>query len=240
MSRGLRMSVLGLYHYNDRLFSNLHLPDGFTDANRETVIANILADCAELECLYPDWNTMQFMIGAWSALEMSVWQRIYSASLLEYNPIENYNRTEEETITDNRTEAHTGNDKNTQSGQDTSSGSMTGSETHSGTDTTTNKITAYDSNTLYNHDTQDLAHGMSVADSNTTSGSLNYGKVETFTHGESIKHTGDTTRENHTSGNIGVTTSQQMLQQEVDIAPVLNVAKIIVESFRERFCLLVY
>ena len=240
MSRGSRLSVLALYNYDNNLFHNLHLPSGFTEDDRQTIISNILADCAELECLYPDFNTMQFMIGAWSSLELPVWTRIYNASLLEYNPIENYNRTEEETVTNDLTEAHSGNDKTQQSGKDTSSGSMTGSETHSGTDTTTNKITAYDANTFYDHDSNSLVHGHSVADSNTTSGSLTYGKSETFTHGESIKHTGSTTRENHTSGNIGVTTSQQMLQQEIDISPALNVAKMITESFRERFCLLVY
>lgn len=240
MSRGTTLSVLGLYRYNDGLFNNLHLPEGFTDQDRETVISNILADCAELECLYPNFNTMQFLIGAWSSLELPVWQRVYNASKLEYNPIENYNRTETETVTDNRTEAHSGNDMNQHSGKDTSSGSMTGSETHSGTDTATNKVTAYDANTLYDHDSNNMVHGHKVSDNNTTSGSLTYGKLEVFTHGESIAHTGDTTRENHTAGNIGVTTSQQMLQQEIDIASALNVAKIITESFRERFCLLVY
>ena len=41
-------------------------------------------------------------------------------------------------------------------------------------------------------------------------------------------------------GNVGVTTSQQMLEQEIVIAPKLNVYNYIIESFRQRFCLLVY
>lgn len=41
-------------------------------------------------------------------------------------------------------------------------------------------------------------------------------------------------------GNIGVTTSQQMLQSELDIAPKLNVYDFIINSFKERFCLQVY
>ena len=240
MSRGTRLSIMGLYQYNDNLFSFMHYPEGMTDLEKRSILYEILTECAELEVLYPDWQTMHIMISAWSAIELPVWQRIYNASKLEYNPIENYNRTETETITDNRNEAHSGNDMNQHSGKDTSSGSMTGSETHSGTDTATNKITAYDANTLYDHDSNNMVHGHKVSDTNTTSGSLTYGKLEVFTHGESIAHTGSTTRENHTAGNIGVTTSQQMLQQEIDIAPALNVAKIIIESFRERFCLLVY
>lgn len=240
MSRGMILSVMGLYQFNNNLFEHMKFPDGLTLNEQHTIIANILAECAELELLYPSYDTMNYMIAVWSFIEKPVWQRIYDASLLTYNPIENYNRTEEETITDTRKESHSGNDKTVHSGKDTSSGSMTGSETHSGTDTTTNKITAYDANTLYDHDSNNLVHGHSVADSNTTSGELSYGKTETLTHGESITHSGGTTRENHTSGNIGVTTSQQMLQQEIDIAPALNIAKIITESFRDRFCLLVY
>ena len=41
-------------------------------------------------------------------------------------------------------------------------------------------------------------------------------------------------------GNIGVTTSQQMLQSELDIAPKLNVYDYIINSFKNRFCLQVY
>lgn len=41
-------------------------------------------------------------------------------------------------------------------------------------------------------------------------------------------------------GNIGVTTSQQMLQSELDISPKLNVYDYIINSFKNRFCLLVY
>lgn len=41
-------------------------------------------------------------------------------------------------------------------------------------------------------------------------------------------------------GNIGVTTSQQMLQSELDIAPKLNPYDFIINSFKNRFCLQVY
>ena len=140
MSRGERLSILGLYNWNSGLFSEMVYPAGFTDEEKQTVVQNILAECAELECLFPDWETMQGMIGVWSKLNISVWQRIFTASKLVYNPIENYNRTEVETIADDHT--------NTHSGTDSSQSSMTNTETNSGTDSNTNSITSYDSNTL--------------------------------------------------------------------------------------------
>ena len=246
MSRGMRMSILGLYNYKDNLFSGMMFPTGFNSDDKETVISNILAECAELECLFPDWYTMFDMIRVWSKLELFTWQRIYNAALKEYNPIENYNRTEIETISDDKTETHSGNDVSTLSGTD--SGSR--SQTNSGTDSTTNKIAGYDSTTLQTHDTSDLLHGHAISESNSLthghivsdsgSDSMSYGKRDTFTHGEKIEHEGDITRENHTTGNIGVTTSQQMLEQEIEVAAKLNVSKLIVDSFKDRFCILVY
>ena len=41
-------------------------------------------------------------------------------------------------------------------------------------------------------------------------------------------------------GNIGVTTSQQMAEQEIELAPKLNITNYIIDSFKNRFCLLVY
>ena len=224
MSRGMRLSVLGLYNFDSSLFSDMVYPSGFTDDDKQTVVGNILAECAELEVLYPDFDTMKGLIRLWSKLNISVWQRIFTASRLEYNPIENYNRTELETISDDHSDTH--------SGIDSTSSSMSNTETNSGTDTNTNSVTSYDSNSPYVHDTSSLLHGHVVSDSSSGSTSL--------THGEKIVHDGDITRNNHTSGNIGVTTSQQMLEQEIEVAAKLNVINMIVESFKNRFCLLVY
>ena len=240
MSRGMRLSVLGLYKADSGLFSEMVYPSGFTADEQQTTVGNILAECAELECLFPDPYTMKTMIGLWSKLNLSVWERIFTASQLEYNPIENYNRTELETISDDRTDTHSGNDVNRLSGTDTETTSGSNTQTNAGTDTQTNSITSYDSNTQYVHDTSSLQHGHTVTDNGSGSASTSYGKTETFTHGEQIVHEGDITRNNHTSGNIGVTTSQQMLEQEIEVSAKLNVIKMIVESFKERFCLLVY
>ena len=224
MSRGATLSVLGLYHWDSGLFSEMVYPVQFTEDEKQTVVGNILAECAELEILFTDWGILRNMIGLWSKLEVPVWQRIYTASLKEYNPIENYNRTEIETIESDRSETH--------SGTDSRAITSSGSETNSGTDTSQNSMTGYDSNTLYVHDKNELTHGHSVTTGGTGSDSM--------THGEKIVNDDNVTRENHTSGNIGVTTSQQMLEQEIEVAAKLNVMRIIVESFKERFCLLVY
>ena len=220
MSRGMTLSVMGLYKINNGLFSEMVYPSGFSADEKQTVVGNILAECAELECLFPDPDTMKTMIGLWSKMNISVWERIFTASKLEYNPIENYNRTELETISDDHSDTHSGID----------SSSASSSTINTGTDTNINSITSYDSNNYQGHDKSELTHGHVVTDSGNSS----------FTHGEVITHDGDITRNNHTSGNIGVTTSQQMLEQEIEVSAKLNVIKMIVDSFKDRFCLLVY
>lgn len=44
----------------------------------------------------------------------------------------------------------------------------------------------------------------------------------------------------HTRGNIGVTTSQQMLESELDLIPRLDVVDYIADDFKNEFCLYVY
>lgn len=288
MSRGATLTVLGLYNNDNSLFSEMAYPEGFSDDDKQTVVGNILSECAELEILFPDYDTCKTMIGLWSKINLSVWNRIFSVSQLSYNPIENYNRTEQETITGDLREVHSGNDvnrlsgqdvqattgsdtisntgeeTNTQSGTDSTQGIRKNTQTNSGTDSTTKSVTTYDSNTLQVQEKSDTLHGHKVEDSETSSDSVTYGKIEeteatntetmthgktdtlthgkteTFTHGEQIVHDNETVRESHISGNIGVTTSQQMIEQEIEISAKLNVMQMIVDSFKNRFCILVY
>lgn len=47
-------------------------------------------------------------------------------------------------------------------------------------------------------------------------------------------------RNTHTSGNIGVTTTQEMIKQEMEIRPKLNIYNFIAEEFKQEFCIMVY
>lgn len=91
-----------------------------------------------------------------------------------------------------------------------------GSNSASGSSTDTDKVSGFNSDSLVN----------SKQTSNTSSGSGS-SRLES-------RHTGTI------SGNIGVTTSQEMLQQELDISGELDIYKYISESFKKRFCLMVY
>ena len=256
MSRGANLSILGLYNNDNTVLDMMQFPDGFTDTDKQIVKDNILIECAEFECLYPNPYVMKTVIGVWSAKELPYWQRIYNASLLEYNPIENYRRTEEESVEEDKSEEHSGSDiataagsdSFTKTGTDSQTANSNSTDTNSGTDTTTNKITGYDSGDLVTHDSTDTTHGHVITNyesgtNSTTYGSTDttiYGKTDTMQHGEKIANDNNLTRNLLAYGNIGVTTSQEMLTQELELAKIIEVIPVIIESFKNRFCLLVY
>lgn len=171
-------------------------------------------------------------------------------------------KTEEHSGTDTNTAsgsdalARTGSDTNTASGSDSNTGNSTSTDTNSGTDTVLNKITGFDSNTLVSHDSTDTTHGHvlqnTASGTNTqnygrvdtqqhnTTDTTTYGKTDTFRHGEKIEHEGSSSRSLLAYGNIGTMTSQDMLTQEIEVAKIIQVVPVIIESFKNRFCLQVY
>lgn len=215
------ISILGLYNYDNSIFDNMVIPD---DMESELIIKNILIDCAELELLYHEPDTLKELIGIWSNTELPTWNRIRVAEMAEYNPIENYNRNQ----SDNRTTQHSGSDTTTNNGTTT-----TEVESESeGSDTNLHQYASFDSNTLADQ-TKDIRN---ASQNNSGTSSSRNTDTNILSHGEKIS---DTFTSN-IHGNIGVTTSQQMLESELELAPKINTIKHIVKSFKMRFCLLVY
>ena len=133
-------------------------------------------------------------------------------------------------------------------GTDTSNNTVT----NSGSDATTRQTAAFNSTSLVDAGRDSTAYGHAQS----TSASLTHGQKEELTHGhveatqhgltmatqhgEQIAEDMEITRESTIHGNIGVTTSQQMLEQELEVVPKLNVINYMIDSFKNRFCILVY
>ena len=234
------LSIRGLYIVNETLFSDMVMPDGMDASDRDIIVDNILNEYAELEVIYPDPVFMKDAIGKWSRKEVCTWQRIFNAAKAEYNPIENYNRTEEseETGSSSGKESHSGTDTSTTDSRSNLAGMD--KDANSGSDTLTTNRAAFDSNSLVTTGTDTTQHGhiltRSLNETTTENGTAS------VAHGEVIDNTGNNNliRKSHIAGNIGVTTSQQMLEQELLVSAKLNVYNYIMNSFKDRFCLEVY
>jgi hypothetical protein len=57
--------------------------------DKTKVIQSILLNCAELEILYQNLDTMKLAIGVWSAAEQDTWKKMYATVMMEYNPLWN-------------------------------------------------------------------------------------------------------------------------------------------------------
>ena len=100
-------------------------------------------------------------------------------------------------------------------------------------------MTGYDTNS-YSPDTQDSENGSGTNDVTVTeAGNM---QQTTGSSGSLNRSTGGTEQEAITrveQGNIGVTTSQQMIREQREIV-LFNLYEFITESFKKQFCLMVY
>lgn len=230
MSRQAKISLMGLSNWNNGLFDLLVIPEGL---DKDTFTDNLVTETAELEVLYPNYEVMRTLIGVWSHKMLPVWQHLYDTTLYDYDPIQNYNRTETETINGEGNRVHSGTDRTTHGGQNsrTQTTTNTGDNRHSiaGFDS----VPTANSDGLVLNDTDD-AHSTEIIN-----GSDTFGKTEQMVHGEQIADTTETTRETHTSGNIGVTTTQKMIREEREIAE-FNIYDRMIKDFMDRFCIMVF
>lgn len=215
------MTLYGLYQYDNTILGGLYIPRAL---DKENFDALLLMETQDLEILYPDPKVLARAIYVWARAMWHSWNKLYDALYATYNPIENYDRNED--WTDNATRT----DNLTQ----TTNGGTTGGGTVTGSNSTTNTHSAkgYNSGAMVASDKEQI----DTTTSNTTSDSTtnNSTTVNTGTQGNNA------TRKGRVHGNIGVTTNQQMIQAEIELRVAKQVEMIIIQQFKEKFCLLVY
>lgn len=91
MSDSTMLSLLTLYNWDSTLFDTMAIPP---ELDRELLVDNLVIELAEFELLYPNPDFLKKAIQRWSEKELSIWKKQYATTILDYNPIENYNRTE--------------------------------------------------------------------------------------------------------------------------------------------------
>ena len=225
--------MIGLNQYlyqmkNQTLFDLLELPELI---DKETVVDNILLQGGEFEVLYADPDFMRNAIGIWGKKHYYTFDKWATAQQLEYNPIENYDRIENWTDEGNRGEK-------SQARRDSGNTRTFDNEDKRTLDTnitTENTVSAYDSETYQPADKSES--------DNTGTDTMNYSGTIKDEFGEGSS--GQTTEnkkdkhDGHVHGNIGIRSSQELLQQEYDIAR-FNIVEQITDLFIMEFCIPVY
>lgn len=214
-----KVTLIGLYNYDNSLFDNLALPAGI---DSDTVKDQILMRSGEFELLYPDFEFMKLSIAHFSKKHYRTFDKWIKALNIVYDPLNNYDRKEEYTDT------HTENESSIANSESKTLGSTTPAAT---TNTNTKSVSAFDS-TGYQAKEQ-TTDQLTVNTAGSDSSTINSNGTTSRGSEISIKH------DAHLYGNIGVTTSQQMLESELDIAR-FNIAEQIADLFVEEYCLMIY
>ena len=214
---------------NDDLFVNLSLPAGI---DKDTLTNNILLKGADFEVMYSDPYFLQEAIGMWSGKWQRTFEKWVSALAIEYDPLENYDRKEDWSDTLNKgvkTSARrdSGNTRTFDNSDTTTPGTTITEET---------KVSAYDSST-YQPKQEVITTPSGSGDVLAHSGTIKdeYGEGSSGSETENSK----TVRDGRIHGNIGVTTSQQMLEAELKIAE-WNLYEHITDLFLEEFVIPIY
>lgn len=206
-----KLSILGIEKYLNFRNDTLFDFDVPDGIDLETLKNNIILKSADFECLYPDANFLKLAIGHWSKKHYRTFSKWITALNLEYNPIENYDRHEE------------------WSDQSSDTGKILSADTSNRTGHNTS-IASTDKS-AYNSDSYSPVDKVSNANDTLVNSSGN-STSETEQNSEATKIGWE-------HGNIGVTTSQQMLQAELDIAA-WNIYENITGLFLQEFCLMIY
>lgn len=231
------LSILGLYNYDQSIFDGFTVPSGMV---RDDVRDAILVECAELEILFPQPATMKMAISLWSKSRLPQWEKLYATTVIEYNPIENYNRQETWSDSENGSSSTTATKRTT--GNDTQETSLQGSNNTTTTENTSNSVVGFNGaagggvgESL--KDKQDVSGGSTATTTGSNTGTTTIDRTESDngsgSHDKTASHSGTV------KGNIGVTTTQQMLEEERKISA-FNMVDYIVRDFKQRFCILVY
>lgn len=207
--------IRALLDWDDTIFDGMVLPEGLDDEDgvvRGLIVDDIILRHGDTPLFIPEPTVMKYYITSWSTRMLPVFTRMYAACMAEYDPIENYNRIEDRSETTKDTMGNTR--------------TLNTNTATTGSNTTEDSVSA-ENVTTFSPDTKSVQ-------------TPNLNEADTGTIGDSGNYNGSLTIKSTIHGNIGVTTSQQMLESELALVPKLDIIRIISDSWAAEFCLDVY
>lgn len=216
--------LLDLLYYDNTIMDNFTVPDGI---DRQLALDTIYQRCGLTPLYHPDPAWLKFYVGRWCSKNTKTWSELYKTTIQDYNPINNYDRTEETTDTRSVTRSLS---------EDTSSNTKQNGNTRvtdTSSDNSEHTISADNSNS-YEPEYKDVS---SRQDSQAS-------KSSNRVNVKGDRAVDETTEETYSHklrayGNIGVTTTQKMLEAQRTLVR-YNVYNEIADSFKEEFCLYIY
>ena len=229
--------------------------------NIDTCISAIMVRCGLLTPVYGEPDVFRNLTTQWFTQKQWTFEHLIKVIESEYSPIENVFEERTETTTYGHTNTKTGGFKDTNAGKDTvkDSGKDTIEESgtderdirNTGTDTTTNTISAMNASTYQPDNQSETEHGHDVDDDITYGKQTDttFGKQTDTTHGHTIERVYNSEKDAESGkdelsvkrhGNIGVTTSQQLINEELELLRHFDVYGFIAELFEKDNMIMIY
>ena len=230
------LDLLGIYKYHPTLFNEFVIPEAL---DKETLTDNLLMESAEMEIIYPDADFLEAAIGSWSKKMIDVWNELFDTTQYDYNPIWNKDGTVEETITRNLATTEDVSDNNTRTDN------LTELQTRNLAGTTSDSVSSTESVYGFNSSTAAPASSNTATSggSTTDTGTVTVGNTGTQTDNRTVDRdttdTGTITTSRTEQGNIGLTSTQDLIKAQREVVQ-LNLYDVIIKDFIARFCLAVY
>ena len=236
MSMRATLDLLGIYKYHPTLFDQFVIPEAL---DKETLTDNLMMESAEMEILYPDADFLEAAIGSWSKKMLHVWEELFATTQYEYNPIWNKDGTVEETITRNLATTENVADNNTRTDNLTELQTRNLAGTTSDSGSSTESVYGFNSSTAAPASSNTATSGGSTTDT----GTVTVGNTGTQTDNRTVDRdttdTGTITTSRTEQGNIGLTSTQDLIKAQREVVQ-LNLYDVIIKDFIARFCLAVY
>ena len=235
------MNLQNQLDYLPTLLDGVVVPAGI-DAN--ILKSQIMLECGLLTPLYSEPAVMKAAIAQWFAARDWTFEHLLKIIRAEYDPIDNYDRREvwdkETDSWRDRTEQLSGKDQrdfdSTLSNDDSTVRSVEGDLT------TEQEVSPYNSSSYVDSQKSTVSDGQEITTKTT------YGRKDTqnddITYGKKTTTDDDLDQNEHyegrTHGNIGVVTTQEIINQELELLAKFNIYGWIAKQFCADLMLLIY
>lgn len=241
-----------LYRYRDDLFDLFELPHpptasemGVEEAqiaalwtiDKDDFIARLCFETMSFSVAFPDADFLKAMLGAFSRTELPRWQKAFNTLFYKYNPL--YNKDA----------VHTGTTSGSENGNQATQRTYNATDdtTYDGTVSTdgTYYVHGYDDNTVSAPDPTDPERTLGWTHADRVKSTQDTDSTTQFTHNvtEGVQRTDTSTKSGTANwtekGNIGVMSTQELIQRERDLS-LFSIYKMIIDDIVKAFCIMVY
>lgn len=222
------LSLMGLLEEDSTVLDNLVLPTAEDYADIADIIVEhpfvpsktdfinyLVIETAELPLVYTDPYFVKIMVGYWSKAKLPEWVEVYKTLLYKYNPLWN----KDGVIKERRDIAYNKTGNSTNTGTVGATGSSSGSTEH--------QVTGYDT-VAFSPSAKDVT---AQSASQTTTNNLAASMAEGGTTADLFERT--------EQGNIGLTSSQELVRQSRELAA-FNFYDYLLQAFKKQFCIMIW